>query len=134
MFSLLKLPLVNPNDSPANQADVVHHGIQEGTTEGLFYSGVFIEKIDKEINESGASQASLRENIRVRKMQKEIVEIQSEIDKVDMEEIARSRRAFKDQYKPAKEKETELQGQVSGANVVLWMLADRNSTLTSAAC
>lgn len=77
-----------------------------------------IEKIDKEINESGASQASLRENIRVRKMQKEIVEIQSEIDKVDMEEIARSRRAFKDQYKPAKEKETELQGQVSRTNVM----------------
>ncbi|KAL1742353.1 P-loop containing nucleoside triphosphate hydrolase protein [Schizophyllum fasciatum] len=72
-----------------------------------------IEKIDKEINESGASQASLRENIRVRKLQKEIADIQSEIDKVDMEEIARSRRAFKDQYKPAKEKETELQGQYS---------------------
>ena len=83
-----------------------------------------IEKIDKEINESGASQASLRENIRVRKMQKEIVEIQSEIDKVDMEEIARSRRAFKDQYKPAKEKETELQGQVSWAGIVSWMRAN----------
>lgn len=78
-----------------------------------------IEKIDKEINESGASQASLRENIRVRKMQKEITDIQSEISKVDMEEIARSRRAFKDQYKPAKERETELQGQYSHIGGVL---------------
>ncbi|KAK6992568.1 glycoside hydrolase family 131 protein [Favolaschia claudopus] len=43
-FGVLKLPLVNPQDSPADQGDVVHHGIQEGTTEGLLYSGVFVEK------------------------------------------------------------------------------------------
>jgi len=42
-FGLLKLPLINPADTPANQADVAHHGIQEGTTEGLLYSGVFVE-------------------------------------------------------------------------------------------
>jgi hypothetical protein len=42
-FGVLKLPLANPTDSSANQGDVVHHGIQEGTTEGLVYSGVFVE-------------------------------------------------------------------------------------------
>ncbi|KAJ6624413.1 hypothetical protein B0H10DRAFT_2007130 [Mycena sp. CBHHK59/15] len=42
-FGILKLPLVNPMDSAANQVDVVHFGIQEGTTEGLLYSGVFVE-------------------------------------------------------------------------------------------
>ncbi|KAF8993506.1 hypothetical protein BDQ17DRAFT_1368244 [Cyathus striatus] len=42
-FGVLKLPLVNPADSASDQADVVHHGIQEGTTEGLIYSGVFVE-------------------------------------------------------------------------------------------
>ena len=42
-----KLPLVDLNDTPDEQSDVVHFGIQEGTTEGLFYSGVFIEKVDK---------------------------------------------------------------------------------------
>ncbi|KAI1788898.1 hypothetical protein LXA43DRAFT_611304 [Ganoderma leucocontextum] len=42
-FAVLKLPLVNPADSPANQGDVVHYGIQEGTTEALLYSGVFVE-------------------------------------------------------------------------------------------
>ncbi|KAM5536930.1 hypothetical protein V8D89_009477 [Ganoderma adspersum] len=42
-FTVLKLPLVNPADSPANQGDVVHYGIQEGTTEALLYSGVFVE-------------------------------------------------------------------------------------------
>ncbi|KAJ7505916.1 hypothetical protein B0H11DRAFT_1851180 [Mycena galericulata] len=45
-FGVLKLPLVNPKDSPADQSDVVHYGIQEGTTEGLFYSGVFVEKLE----------------------------------------------------------------------------------------
>jgi hypothetical protein len=44
-ISAMKLPLVNPNDSPADQSDVVHHGIQEGTTEGLFYSGVLVERL-----------------------------------------------------------------------------------------
>ncbi|KAJ7244241.1 hypothetical protein C8J57DRAFT_1681029 [Mycena rebaudengoi] len=43
-FGVLKLPLVNSNDLPVDQGDVVHHGIQEGTTEGLLYSGVFVEK------------------------------------------------------------------------------------------
>lgn len=40
-----QMPLVNPKDTAAQQGDVVHHGIQEGTTEGLFYSGIFIEKV-----------------------------------------------------------------------------------------
>ncbi|KAF9046270.1 hypothetical protein BJ165DRAFT_1369156 [Panaeolus papilionaceus] len=42
-FGVLKLPLVNPADSPDKQGDVVHHGIQEGTTDGLLYSGIFVE-------------------------------------------------------------------------------------------
>ncbi|KAI9443006.1 hypothetical protein H4582DRAFT_1872650, partial [Lactarius indigo] len=42
-FGLLKLPLINPADSPADQADVAHKGIQEGTTESILYSGVFVE-------------------------------------------------------------------------------------------
>ncbi|KAF9561764.1 hypothetical protein CPC08DRAFT_414346 [Agrocybe pediades] len=52
-FGVLKLPLVNPNDSPADQGDVVHHGIQEGTTEGLLYSGVFVESVANGISLGG---------------------------------------------------------------------------------
>jgi len=44
-IALLKLPLVNPNDSPVDQNNVVDFGIQEGDKEGIFYSGVFVEKI-----------------------------------------------------------------------------------------
>jgi len=39
------LPLVNPKDAPENQGNVVYYGIQEGTTEGLIYSGVFVEDL-----------------------------------------------------------------------------------------
>ncbi|KAL4249383.1 Glycoside hydrolase 131 catalytic N-terminal domain-containing protein [Abortiporus biennis] len=54
-FTVLKLPLVNPNDSPANQGDVVHYGIQEGSTEGLLYSGVFVESVVHELSIGGHS-------------------------------------------------------------------------------
>lgn len=40
---LFQLPLADPKDTAAQQGDVVHRGIQEGTTEGLYYSGVFVE-------------------------------------------------------------------------------------------
>ncbi|KAJ4482474.1 hypothetical protein J3R30DRAFT_2179165 [Lentinula aciculospora] len=43
--ALLKLPLVDPSESSAEQNDVVHYGIQEGTTEGLFFSGFFVQDI-----------------------------------------------------------------------------------------
>ncbi|EPQ54874.1 hypothetical protein GLOTRDRAFT_106470 [Gloeophyllum trabeum ATCC 11539] len=42
-FGVLKLPLVNPNDRPTEQTDVAHYGLQEGSMEGLIYSGVFVE-------------------------------------------------------------------------------------------
>lgn len=53
MCNLKQLPLVNPTDTPQNQGDVVHHGIQEGTTEGLLYSGIFVEGIQNGINVGG---------------------------------------------------------------------------------
>lgn len=43
-FGILKLPLANVQDSLANQQDVVHYGTQEGTTECLLFSGIFVEK------------------------------------------------------------------------------------------
>lgn len=46
-FGALKLPLVDPNDSPPDQGEIVHNVIQEGPAEGLFYSVVFVEKAYK---------------------------------------------------------------------------------------
>lgn len=53
MCNLKQLPLVNPTDTAQNQGDVVHHGIQEGTTEGLLYSGVFVEGVENGISVGG---------------------------------------------------------------------------------
>jgi DNA repair protein RAD50 len=72
-----------------------------------------VKAIEKEINASGASVANYRENIRVRKLAKEIRDTQTEIDSYDMEEAARARRNFQDKYGPAKERENALHTSVS---------------------
>lgn len=64
--------------------------------------------IDKEINASGASLANYRDNIRVRKLAKEIQSTQTEIDSYDMEEAAIARRNFEEKYPIFKEKENNL--------------------------
>jgi len=43
---VLKLPLIDPTETPAEQADVVHFGIQEGSCEALIYSRLFVESTD----------------------------------------------------------------------------------------
>ncbi|KAG6831164.1 hypothetical protein H0H87_005989, partial [Tephrocybe sp. NHM501043] len=58
-FGVLKLPLVNSADTTADQGDVVHHGLQEGTTEGLLYSGVFVESGKGGVSVGGKAVAPL---------------------------------------------------------------------------
>ena len=72
-----------------------------------------IAAIEKEINASGASVANYRDNIRVRKLAKEIIETQAEIDSYNLHEAAKAKRNFEEKYNKAKEKETELQTNVS---------------------
>lgn len=72
-----------------------------------------ITDIQKEINESGASVANLRDNIRARKLIREISEVQKEIDSHDMEEMAKARRNFDEKYKLVKAKEDNLRVEVS---------------------
>jgi DNA repair protein RAD50 len=71
-----------------------------------------IAKIDKEINESGASVANLRENVRVRRLTRDIAATRTEIESHDMDEVARARQDFDGKYKLEKQKETELQSKV----------------------
>jgi DNA repair protein RAD50 len=85
-----------------------------------------IREMDKEINASGASVANLRDNIRVRKLAKEIVDTQTEIDSYDMEEAAKARRNFEEKYGKAKEKENSLQTTVSRV-LALWVCLITNN-------
>lgn len=72
-----------------------------------------IAVIDKEVNESNASMTNLRENIRVRKLAKEIDATQTEIDAMDMEQAAKARRQFDQKYNLEKQRETEMQSKVT---------------------
>jgi DNA repair protein RAD50 len=71
--------------------------------------------IDKEVNESNASMTNLRENIRVRKLVRDIGATQAEIDAMDMEEAAKARRQFDLKYNLEKQRETEMQSKVRRA-------------------
>ena len=55
---------------------------------------------------------NLRENIRVRKLSKEIDTTQAEIDAMDMEQAAKARRQFDQKYNMEKQRETEMQSKV----------------------
>lgn len=72
-----------------------------------------IAALDKELNESSASMTNLRENLRVRKLMRDISETQAEIDSMDMEQAAKARRHFEEKYKVEKQRETQMQSQVS---------------------
>ena len=71
-----------------------------------------IAKIDKEINESGSSIANLRENLRLRKIEKEIKRTQEEIASYDMEEAAKAKRNFDTKWESVKKQEDELKAAV----------------------
>ncbi|KAH7924955.1 hypothetical protein BV22DRAFT_469854 [Leucogyrophana mollusca] len=68
-----------------------------------------IAKIDREISESGSSTSNLRENIRIRKLVRDIATTQAEIENCDMEGAAKAKRNFEERYQAEKQRETEMQ-------------------------
>ncbi|KAI9566180.1 P-loop containing nucleoside triphosphate hydrolase protein [Boletus coccyginus] len=85
-----------------------------------------VAKIDREINEGGSSISRLRDNIRMRRLVKDIEATQAEIDSYDMEAAAKAKRNFEDRYQAEKQRETELQskyahigGEISSHNETL---------------
>lgn len=71
-----------------------------------------VAKIDREINESGSLISRLRDNIRMRRLVKDIEATQAEIDSYDMEAAAKAKRNFEDRYQVEKQRETEMQSKV----------------------
>ncbi|OSD07185.1 hypothetical protein PYCCODRAFT_1402589 [Trametes coccinea BRFM310] len=72
-----------------------------------------ISEIDKEINEAGMTMANLRENIRVRRLMRELAHTQEELDAIDMEEAAKAKRIWTEKWNVEKQKETDLQTKYS---------------------
>lgn len=73
--------------------------------------------IEKEINESNATVANLRDNIRARKLVKDIADTQAEIDEYDLEEAAKAKRLFEEKYQIEKDNETKLQSKVRSSAI-----------------
>ena len=78
---------------------------------------IVLSGIEKEINESNATIANLRNNIRALKLVKDIADTQAEIDSYDLDEAAESKRLFDEQYPIAEGRETELQSKVSSSTI-----------------
>ncbi|KAI0670775.1 hypothetical protein C8Q78DRAFT_1078750 [Trametes maxima] len=72
-----------------------------------------VSEIDREINEAGVTMANLRENIRVRRLMRELAATQAELDAIDMEEAAKAKRIWTEKWNVEKQKETDLQTKYS---------------------
>lgn len=99
----------------AECADKIQHYEGEITEFGIKIESVreTVAKIDREINESGSLISRLRDNIRMRRVVKDIEATQAEIDSYDMEGAAKAKRTFEDRYQVEKQRETEMQSKVS---------------------
>ncbi|KAI0057825.1 hypothetical protein BV25DRAFT_1994717 [Artomyces pyxidatus] len=88
-----------------------------------------IAKIDKEINEGGAYQANLRDNMRIRKLKRDIAAAEKEIAGHDMEEAARAKRNFEEKYPIELQKETDMQSRNARISGELSSLKSQLKTL-----
>ena len=65
------------------------------------------------INEGGATLSNFRENLRIRKLMRDIEAADAELERHNMEEMAKAKRNFEEQYPIKKQAETEMQSQVT---------------------
>lgn len=72
-----------------------------------------IKAVEKEISDAGASNANLRENIRIRKLRKNIAEWGRQIQSLDVEEAAKAKENFEKHWPRMKEEEVQLNTEVS---------------------
>ena len=69
-------------------------------------------EIDKEISEAAVTLANLRENIRFRRLKRDLTATEAELDAIDMEEAAKAKRIWTEKWNMEKQKETDLQTKV----------------------
>ena len=66
-------------------------------------------EIDREINEAGVTMANLRENLRYRRLKRDLAATEAELDAIDMEGAAKAKRIWTEKWNVEKQKETDLQ-------------------------
>ena len=73
-----------------------------------------IKGIEKEISDAGASNANLRENIRIRKLRSSIAEWEKKILESNVAEAAKAKQEFEKLWPRMKEHEGKLSTEASG--------------------
>lgn len=71
-----------------------------------------LSEIDKETSEAAVTLANLRENIRFRRLKRDLTATEIELDAIDMEEAAKAKRIWTEKWNVEKQKETDLQTKV----------------------
>ncbi len=71
-----------------------------------------LSEIDREISEAGVTMANLRENLRFRRLKRDLAATEAELAGIDMEEAAKAKRIWTEKWNVEKQKETELQTRV----------------------
>ena len=73
-----------------------------------------LAEIDQEINQANLTMANLRDNMRFRRLKRELEGIETELSAIDMEEAAKAKRIWTEKWTAEKQKETDLQSKVRG--------------------
>ncbi|SNX82468.1 probable RAD50 - DNA repair protein [Melanopsichium pennsylvanicum] len=72
-----------------------------------------IAELQKQVNQSQATERNILDNLRYRQLAKDVLAIEEEINSLDLEQAQRSRKHFADKYTEAKEEENRLNGEAS---------------------
>ena len=81
----------------------------EGEVERL---RTLVQKQDNDVSAAGADLANLRENLRLRKLQREIQETKDLIRSLKLEEASKAKEQFEEKWEKAKAAENEAQSRV----------------------
>jgi len=81
----------------------------EGEVERL---RALVQKQDNDVSAAGADLANLRENLRLRKLQREIQETKDVIKSLKLEEASKAKEQFEEKWGKAKAAENEAQARV----------------------
>ena len=71
-----------------------------------------VQKQDNDVSAAGADLANLRENLRLRKLQREIQETKDVINSLKLEEASKAKEQFEEKWGKAKAAENEAQARV----------------------
>lgn len=72
-----------------------------------------VGKIDKDLNESNATERNISDNLRYRALGKELEQLRQDLDAIDLDAAMNARREFDEKYHGKKQKENELSGRAS---------------------